>query len=70
VEAKTRRITVTLELPEDVSVEEVLEMLRERGVKVETGGTVRERILERWRRLGRRARLGELASVDLEDEFQ
>ncbi len=30
---------------------------------------VRARILERWKRLGRRARLGELKGTSLEEEF-
>ncbi|MEB3806163.1 MAG: hypothetical protein GSR73_01410 [Desulfurococcales archaeon] len=63
-----RRIVVE----EERRFREIVEWLEEMGFSVwvePDPEAVRARILDRWRRLGRRARLGELVGASLEEEF-
>ena len=63
---------IVVEVEDEKRLQEIVERLEKMGfsVKVEPDPeAIRARILDRWRKLGRRARLGELVGVSLEEEF-
>ena len=63
---------IVVEVEDEKRLQEIVEWLGKMGFRfwVEPDPeTVGARILDRWRRLGRRARLGELVGASLEEEF-
>ena len=63
---------VVLELGDEKMLEEIVDDLRRKGVKVRIipdPEEVRRRIRERWKRTGRRAVPGDLKGAGLEEEF-
>ncbi len=64
---------IIVEIRDEKVFNEIVEELKKKGVRmrvVPEPEEVRKRITERWKRLGRRARPGELKGISLEEEFE